>query len=149
MTNRRVLWVGSVLILAAVAYLVSGCKSLPSVPDEVVKGVEGEGVTIIAEYNEPSSTNEWTVTDVVVEVVGPEPRLDVLAAALTAAGWELHEVPRSEDLLLAGEMPEGHISVFRLQDFLNFMDSGEEVDKFSRLERRPGSSYFVLSLSPF
>lgn len=149
MVARQARWVGSVVILAAVAFLVDGCKSLPSVPDEVVESVEGEGVTIVGRHSKPEDTLELTITNVVVEVAGPEPRLDVLAAALAAAGWELHEVPRSERLLLAGEMPEGHLSVFDLDDFLDLMVLGDEVEKFSRLERQPDRSYFVLSLSPY
>lgn len=148
MTRARSAW-EAISIGGAVALLLGACQSsLPSVSDDIIDSIEGTQVTIVSRHDGANPSDEWIETNVVVEVSGPEPRIDAVEDVLRAGGWEVGDAKPSDVLLLIARRPTARLNVLELNAYLSITLTGPVVEQFAKIEGDPDRSYFVVGFMP-
>jgi hypothetical protein len=101
----------------------AGCTpfSLPAVPEDAVRSVEGDQVKIVERVRLSNPTDEWIYTYLMLEVAGEEPYLTTVVSTLAKNGWEVHHssIP---DMLPAAVL--AHAAYLSLVEFDDYMYEG-------------------------
>jgi hypothetical protein len=137
---------------AAIAVLALAACRLPTVPDESIESLEGTHVAVVSQQVEPNPTRQWNYTYIVLEVTGPEPRVETVASVLRESGWSVHD---SRVLLLTADFaeensdkPAADLGLVELDDFLEVNRSIEVQERFSSIPVHEGRTYYVAILTP-
>jgi hypothetical protein len=137
-------------VLTAVWLLLTGCGTLPGVPEEILNTIEGEYVTVVARHDGSNPTEQWMYTYLMLEVSGPEPGVKVVEDALAANGWEV-DTDLVTDLLLVADIgggePGAHLVLVTLRDFTVNRSDGA-AREFTKVSTAAGLTYYVAIVSP-
>lgn len=134
------------VVLIALVVMITGCSTLPTVDDGIVRTLESPDVAIVTTAVQANPTDEWNYTYALMDVTDREGigSDEVLSRSLIENGWAVS----SHQGQLVADRVESGLVVLRLEDFLN--NRWDPVaTEFRGFSNSNGANYFVAILMPY